>query len=319
METTLLYHAQTLVDLFACIAAWRYLDWIPLPGWLASFAWFPPIGTAILFYASSNRLEHRHGTVHHMPLPLPSLVILALSADAVFLTACWLLNRFVQGTQYRAVDAQSATRRYSKVTWVVLCGILLLLTAGVVARGKGHGWPWLRPQAVLTVGSWVLILLTGYALVAQLPPTARSENPRRGWDRRHVMFVAWIWILAPFLAIGDVVVIPEGLTTWTVPIVFVPVALRLYLSAQALSMCQHGIVSTARPMVRVVTRALWTCQAVAVGWTFVATAGRESTLILIVRFCHPLSKLLLLVSACDVLEMTLWSYLAVSGKKNRDC
>jgi hypothetical protein len=318
METALLYHAQTLVDLFACIAAWRYLDWIPLPGWLASFAWFPPIGTTILFYASSNRLEHRHGTVHHMPLSLPSLVILALSADAVLLTVCWLLTCFVQGTQYRAVDAQSATRRCSKVTWVAMWGALLLLVAGIVARGKSHGWPWLRPQAVLTVASWILILLTGYALVAQLPPTARSENPRRGWDRRQVIFVAWVWILAPFLAIGDVVVIPEGLTTWTVPIVFVPVALRLYLSAQALSMCQHGTVSTARPMVRVVTRALSVCQAVAVGWTFDATAGLKYS-ILIVRFCHPLSKLLLLVSACDVLEMALWSYLAGAGKKNRDC
>jgi hypothetical protein len=317
METALLYNAQILVDLFACVAAWRYLDWIPLPGWLALLAWFPPIGTAVLFHVSSNRFEHRYGTVRHMPLSLFSLVILALCADAVLLMVCWLLKRFVQGRQYRAVDTQRATRWFSKMmTRVVLCGFLLLLLAGIVTRRDSNVRLWLRPQAALTVGSWISILLTGYALVAQLPPNPQSEHPRHGWNRRQVMFVAWVWILAPFLAIGDVVVIPECLTTWTVPIVFVPVALRLYLSTRALPLCQHGTFSTAHKMV---TRALWACQVGAVGWTFVATAGHESTMVIIDRFCHPLSKLLLLVSACDVLEMALWSCSAGAGKKNRDC
>jgi hypothetical protein len=248
-----------------------------------------------------------------------SLVILALSADAVLLMVCWLLTRFVQSREYRAVDAQHVTRWISKVTWVALCGILFALMAGFVMHGKDKGRLWLRPQAVLTVASWILLLLTGYTVVAQLPPTAQSEPPQHGWNRRQVIFVAWVWILAPFLAIGDVVVIPEGLTTWTVPIVLVPVALRLYLSAQALPLWQHGQVAMAHPMVRVVTRALWACQVVAVGWTFVATAGHESTIIPIDRFCHPLSKLLLLVSACDVLQMSLLLFLVVDGKKNRDC
>jgi hypothetical protein len=318
METALLYHAQILVDLFACIAAWRYLDCIPFPGWLTSFAWLPPIGAAILFHVSSIRFEHRHGTVYRTPLSLLPLVILALSADAVLLMVCWLLTRLVQGLQCRDVDDQNATRWISKVTRVVPCGILLLVIIGVVVHRKSAGWPWLRPQAVLTVGSWILLLLAGYTLVAQLPPSARSEPPQQGWNRRQVLFVAWVWILAPFLAIGDAVVIPEGLTTWTVPIVLVPVALRLYLSSRALPLCQHVAVSTAHPMVRVIARALRLGQVVAVGWTFVATVGRESTVIPIDRFCHPLSKLLLLVSACDVLEMAL-SCLAVDGKKNRDC
>lgn len=288
-----MYNAEVLVNLYACVGAWRYLNVLhtAVPGYnsMMAFILLPPIGTAAIarmcmalgYYKSS-----------FSALPFLSVLILAFAADGIFLSVRLLLNRFKRERGSRPNSLLSKTMIFTCLLSWTLCWYIAFSFAGATA--------WLRPQAFLSVTSIALVFVLGMSLVASIPSSLGPESAV--WCTRQVNFVAWLLLLLPFIVVGDLIVIPESLTTWTVPKVLIPIAIRHALSIYAISFAP-GIVrssisgATAFRLFRaiVVTFGCWNVLAFDL---HDGAASRDFSF-------HPLSTLLLIASFCDVVEIFL--------------
>jgi hypothetical protein len=268
--------------MYACVSACRYLNLCLFPdGYLFLVLLLPPIGTAILSSWISRATRPRSA------LPFISILVLAFTADGIFLSLRLLLNQCLRGKW-------SLTNPVRK-KWIFGCLLSLILCWSIACALFGSA-AWLQPQAVLSITSLIVVWMLALALVAKLPPSARPEAAF--WYNRQVDFVVWMLLLLPFITVGDFVVIPEGLVSWTVPKVLIPVGIRLVLSL-------HVISWVSRPMrqstLGTIVRFLRACVVTACCWKLLTIDLRDGASD--DYSFHPLSALLLSASICDIVEI----------------
>lgn len=299
METALLYSAEVLVQMYACVGAWRYLYRLPAVSgtvFLCQQQLLPPIGTAIVF----SYIQQSTNKSKSLPSFL-SVLVLAFSADGIHLSLQLLLKRFLRG---RMSQVKPPSR-----SWCYGCLSLLLLIWSI-ARAMLGATAWIRPIAVLSATSLVLVYAVALALVARLSPSALSESCA-SWFDQQANFVVWILPLLPFITVGDLVMIQEGLVTWTILKALIPIGIRLVLSYRVIASYPPGGVlyrpshwCTSLQLLRAVLVVLscwrlltmnfqdWTATMNFQDWT----ASGDCSF-------HPLSMLLLGASGIDIFEI----------------
>lgn len=305
METALLYNADILVQLYACIGTWRYSGHFPAKVYSNSnalFIWLAPIGTFLLV-SLSQRITHHSDGNNMMDMSYLSLLVLVLTADGIFLLVRSILTVLARIIPPRQQNQSIILRWHRQWTFLLLLAGAMTSMA-ICGVQLGESWAWSRPQAVLSLLSIVAVYVVGLYLVTELPIDGNVTCSI--FVERQIDFVTWIWLVVPFLSFGNLVMIPERLTAWTLPLSLLPIASRLaFTAAYTTSACSNGdedIFSRKLPVWSSVNSVLRAVVAVLGCWR---VAGAASSLYYGEDVLHPIAQLAVIFSIWDIAEMAL--------------
>ena len=239
----------------------------------------PPMICAILYYWIAIAVKRKY------TIPVMSIFMLAFLADAIFIATKFAFGRYVQGT--RRDKAQSISD--SLVVKSVAVATILCWTALYIALGQKS---WFRLEFVGTVTTIVSVVLSSILLIAAIPK--RRSDPQAEtfyYDRQLNYVVLLLWILPPTL-IGEVYAMIKGIRIWRVSAFLLPILVRLVSSILSvrqvkpmLSNAKHGLA------VQLCRLSVLLCC-----WKLLTSNVHDQTML------HPLSTLLAVATACDMIE-----------------
>jgi PGAP1-like protein len=215
LETSLLYHLEIVVHAALCIGAFRclYPDFASVRGMSSEsyisgrFLWLPPIVFSVLRYCYTLLLSRSHLERDTLIAPrYPTILVLALVADSVFLALGWIMRRFRRGRIY-FIQTKRVPNGVMKIGWWIS---ILLLICTALGNHVFIQLPW---KGFFCAMALLLSYFMGLAVIAFEGDDcvgASADQP--------INFVVWVMIWLFVFEFGDVVAIYKGLTpTWEIP------------------------------------------------------------------------------------------------------
>jgi hypothetical protein len=283
MITSQLYNTEILVKFYACLGTWHYLGFISSNDRVALSIFLPPIVTSIFYFGMT------FGGIKKDLLRMESIVILSYVADGIFRVVRFLLCRLKKG-EFRSQILVSHWNRGKKV--ILLIWPLLYLTAYLLFGGR----TWLQPEFVLGVTLILTVLYLAFLSIYLLPKDA--PLPSRLACDREVNFVAWMILLLPFVATGELYAVLKGFHSWFHCKMLIPIALRFALAIQVFpkSIATPNLTKVDSEISRRVMRLLRVVTMAFGCWNLFALHVHDEILL------HPLPALIMTATICDIAE-----------------
>lgn len=283
METSLLYNTEIFVDLFAILGSVRSLRLdVGIGSTVFSptaLVMLPPMVCAILYSWIAIAVKMRH------TISVLSIFMLAFLADAIFIATKVALRRYVQGSWRDKAQSTSDSLVVKSVAVVtILCWTVLYSALGRKS--------WFRFEFVGTVTAIVLVVLSSILLIAAIPK--RRSDPQVQtlyYDRQLNYVVLLLWILPPAL-IGEVYAMIKGIRIWRVSAFLLPILVRLVSSINSVRRVKPKIPNTKHGLAVQLCRLL----VLPCCWRLLTSNVLHQTMM------HPLSTLLVVATACDMIE-----------------